>query len=135
MHRRRDELHLGPRFQIVERGRARRKERLALAERARTNLGIEKAPRFLDRVRYAIARGLARARYPHRAGRSRSRAADLVGLLAEENIKAFKRCDKRSRHAAHAGAEDQNVNLAVPFHAWGEPAGENSVTSLPLGAA
>ena len=65
--------------------------------------------------------------------------SDLIGLLTKEDIETFMSGEERSAHSAHAGAEHQDIDLAVPAHFGnqpaGPPAGENSVTSLPLGAA
>ena len=134
--RRRAELHLGARLEIVERGRACGEKCLAHAFRARTDLGGEEPPRIVDPVRHAVAHRLARARNPHRAGRRRGRAADLVGLLAQQHVEPFERRDQRGGHPAHAGTEHQDVDFPIPAHQdLGPPAGANAVGNFPLGAA
>ncbi len=124
---RRAEFHLRARFQIVERGGSCGEKSLAHGFGARADFGGEKFARVVERVRNAVALRLAGAWNPHRAGRCRRRAADLIGLLAQQNIEAFERGDQGGRHAAHAGAENQNVDLAVPAH--------QIVGMLPVGAA
>ena len=78
----RAEFHLRARFKIVERSRTRREIRFAHGLGAWADLGGEKAPRFIDLVRHAVAHRLVRSRYPHRSGGCRRGAADLIGFLA-----------------------------------------------------
>ena len=117
VHRRRDEFHFRAPVQIVERRGSRRQERLAHCLGARADFGIEETPRVVDLVRHAVAHRLARPRNPDRPGGGRCRAADLIGLLAEEHVEAFERGKQGRAHAAHAGAKDQDIDLAVPTHA------------------
>ena len=139
MARRRAELHLAARLQIVERGRAGFEKGFALSERPRADLGFEKAPRVVDRIRHAVALRLAGAGNPHacrrrstscrRPDRS-SRTAGHRDLRARRSGRRTCRpCRRRTPEHRPRGPSASRNQLAGP------PAGENSVTSFPLGAA
>ena len=53
------------------------------------------------------------SRNPKRAGRGRSGAANLVGLLAQEHFETLERGNQRGSHACRSRARDQKIDLPV----------------------
>jgi hypothetical protein len=50
---------------------------------------------------------------PKRARGCRAGAADLIGFLAQQNIKPFERRHQRRCHASRASAGDNQIDFAI----------------------
>ena len=74
---------------------------------------IQIAVRLLGAIVEAGRTALAVSGYPKRAGRGRSRAADLIGLLAHEHVEPFERSDQRRCHAGRTRTRNQQIDLRV----------------------
>ena len=114
MHRVGAEFHLGLRLERRDRLWARIQERLAhRSARVIAHDAVEK----MRGVRAAVAGvdryGMQRIGDPGRAGRERGRAADIFRALDQQHRLACYRAEQSGGEAAGAGADDDQIELAV----------------------
>ena len=116
MHRRRDEADAGAPLEIVEHASApcaRKASRCVRRRAVAEHRGRDRLVAASSVSGTPAARALPGAGNPDRAGRGRGGAADLVGLLAEQDLQAFELADQRRGHPARAGADHQEIGLNV----------------------
>ena len=116
------ELHLAALIEIIDDLRTGLEIGVTALVRRGTNHCLEISLRVSDTIREAGFTTLPSARHPDRTGRRRAGAADAIGFLTQQHVKALERAHQGCRHAGGASADNKHVDLdrgGTVRHAWG----------------